>query len=65
MLRLSELQRKIDEATEEMHNIEAHKNMYNYRYQDHDGRNHDNLHHEEFDVQDFLYDEAFALTLEL
>jgi hypothetical protein len=45
MLRLSKLQRKIDEATEEMHNIEVHKNMYNYTDQDHDGHNHDNLRH--------------------
>jgi hypothetical protein len=62
MLRLSQLQRKIDEATEEMCNVEAHKNIYNYRYQDHDGCNHDNLRHEEFNVQDFLYDEASPLT---
>jgi hypothetical protein len=65
VLRLSELQRKIDEATEEMRNIEAHENMYNYRDQDHDGRNHDSLRHEEFNVQDFLYDEASLLTPEL
>jgi hypothetical protein len=63
MLRLSQLQRKIDEATEEMCNVEAHKNIYNYRYQDHDGCNHDNLRHEEFNVQDFLYDEASPLTV--
>jgi K+/H+ antiporter YhaU regulatory subunit KhtT len=65
MFRLSELQRKIDEATEEMHNIEAHENMYNYRDQDHACCNHDNLRHEEFNVQDFLYDEASMLTPEL
>jgi hypothetical protein len=41
-----------------MRNIEAHINMNNYRDQDYDGRNHDNLHREEFNVQDFLYDEA-------
>jgi hypothetical protein len=65
MLCLSELQRKIDEATEEMHNIEVHKNMYNHKDQDHDGRNYDNIRQEEFNVQDFLYDEAFPLTPEL
>jgi hypothetical protein len=29
ILRLSDLQKKIDKATEEMHNIEAHDNQYN------------------------------------
>jgi hypothetical protein len=65
MLRLSELQRKIDEATKETCNIEAHKNMYNYKEQDHDCHNHDNLRPEEFNVQDFLYDEASLLTPKL
>jgi hypothetical protein len=65
MLCLSDLQRKIDEATKEMRNIEAHENMNNYRDQDYDGRNHDNLHHEEFNVHDFLYDEASPLTPKL
>jgi hypothetical protein len=58
LLRVPKLQRKIDETTEEMRNIEAHINMNNYRDQDYDGRNHDNLRREEFNVQDFLYDEA-------
>jgi hypothetical protein len=48
-----------------MHNIKAHKNMYNYKNQDNDGRNHDNLHHEEFNIQDFRYDEVSSLTPEL
>jgi hypothetical protein len=65
MLCLSELQRKINEATEEMCNIEAHENMYNYKDQDHDGCNHNNLCHEEFNVQHFPYDEAFPLALKL
>jgi hypothetical protein len=65
MLCLSELQRKIDEATEEMRNIEDHKNMNNFRDQDYDGRDHDNLSHEVYNAQDFLYDEASLLTLEL
>jgi hypothetical protein len=50
MLSLLELQRKIKEATEEMHNIEAHENMNNYRDQDYDGHNHNSLRHEEFNV---------------
>jgi hypothetical protein len=44
MLRLSELQSKINEATEEMRNIEAHENLNNFRDQDYVGRDHDNLH---------------------
>jgi hypothetical protein len=65
MLRLSELQRKIDEATEEMHNIEVHENMNNFRDQAYDGRDHDNLRHEVYNAQDFLYDEASPVTPEL
>jgi hypothetical protein len=56
---------KIDEANEEMHNIKAHENMNNYMDQGYDGHNHDNLRHEEFNVHDFLYDEASSLTPEL
>jgi hypothetical protein len=63
MLCLSELQRKIDD--EEIHNIEAHENMNKYVDQDYNGHNHYNLRHEEYNVQDFLYDEASSLTLEL
>jgi hypothetical protein len=48
MLRLSYLQRKFDEATKEMCNIEAHENLNNFRDQDYDGRDHDNLRHEVF-----------------
>jgi ABC-type Fe3+-citrate transport system substrate-binding protein len=59
MLRLSELQRKIDEAAEEMPNIEAHNNKFNKNQE------HDNLRKEEFNFQDFLYDEASPLTPEL
>jgi hypothetical protein len=65
MLHLSKLQRKIDEENEEMCDIEAHENMHNCRDQDHDGHNHDNLCHEKFNVQDFLYDEASLLTPKL
>jgi hypothetical protein len=57
-----QLQRKIDEATKEMHNIEAHENMNNYRDQDYVGRNHANLCHEEYNVPDFLCDETSPLT---
>jgi hypothetical protein len=58
MLRLSELQRKINEATEEMCNIEAHENLNNFKDQDYDGRDHDNLRHEVYNAQDFLYDKV-------
>jgi hypothetical protein len=37
MLRLTELQSKIDEATEEMCNIEVHENLNNFRDQDYNG----------------------------
>jgi hypothetical protein len=53
MLHLSELQRKIDEATKEMCNIEAQENLNNFRDQDYDGRDYDND------------DEASPLTPEL
>jgi hypothetical protein len=58
MLCLSELQRKIDEAT-------AHENLNNFRDQGYDGRDHHDLHHEVYNTQDFLYDEASPLTPEL
>jgi hypothetical protein len=61
MLRLSELQRKIDEATKEMCNIEAHENMNTFMDQ---GRDHDNLRHEVYNAQNFLYDEASPVTPE-
>jgi hypothetical protein len=51
MLRLSELQRKIDEATEDMRNIEAHKNLNKFRDQDYDGCDHDNLRHEVYNAK--------------
>ena len=50
MLRLSELQRKIDEATEEMRNIEAHENLNNLRDRDYYWRNYDNLRHEVYNA---------------
>jgi hypothetical protein len=65
MLHLSKLQRKIDEATEEMLNIEAHENLNNFRDQYYDGRDHDNLRHEVYNAQDFLYDEVSPLTPEV
>jgi hypothetical protein len=45
VLRLSKLQKKIDEATEEMCNIEA-QDKNNYRDQNYEGFNQDNLCHE-------------------
>jgi hypothetical protein len=65
MLRLSELQRKIDKETEEMCNIKAHENLNNFRDQDYDGQDHDNLRHEVYNPQDFFYDEASPVTPEL
>jgi hypothetical protein len=63
VLCLSELQKKIDEATEEMCNIEA-QGQNNYRDQNYEGFNQDNLRHEPINFQVFLYDEA-SLTPEL
>jgi hypothetical protein len=60
-----QIQRKIDEATEEMCNIKAHENLNNFKDQDYNGQDHDNLHHEVYNAQDFLYDEASPLTPEL
>jgi hypothetical protein len=64
VLRLSELQKKIGEATKEMCNIEA-QDQNNYRDQNYEGFNHDNIWHELVNFQDFLYDEASPLTPEL
>jgi hypothetical protein len=41
MLHLSKLQKMIDKAAEEMLNIEAHEDQYNYKDQNHEGHNHD------------------------
>jgi hypothetical protein len=65
MFHLSELQRKIDEPTEEMRNIEAHENYNNFWDQDYDGCDHDNLRHVVYNAQDFLYNEASPLTPKL
>jgi hypothetical protein len=65
MLRLSELQKKIDEAIEEMRNIESHENQYNYKYLRHEGCSYNNLRLEVYNFQDFMYDEASLLTPEL
>jgi hypothetical protein len=48
-----------------MRNNEAHESLNNFRDQDYDGHDHDNLRHEVYNAQDFLYDEASPLTLEL
>jgi hypothetical protein len=48
-----------------MRNIKVHENLNNVKDQDYDGRDRDNLHHEVYNAQDFLYDEASPLTLEL
>ena len=65
MVCLSKLLRKINEATEEMRNIETHEKLNNFRDQGYDGQDHDDLRHEVYNAQDFLYDEASPLTPEL
>jgi predicted nucleic acid-binding Zn-ribbon protein len=69
MLCLSELQKKIDDATEEMRNIVQHtehlEHQHDYRDLRHEGHNYDNLRSEAYNLHDFLYDEASPLTLEL
>jgi hypothetical protein len=47
-----------------MRNIEA-QDQYNYKDQNYEGHNHDNICHESFNFQDFIYDEASPLTPEL
>jgi DNA repair ATPase RecN len=64
VLRLYELQKKIDEATKQMHNIEA-QDQNNYRDQNYKDFNQENLRHALVNFQDFLYDEASPLTPEL
>jgi hypothetical protein len=62
MLRLSELQRHIDEATEQMCNIAQDMEQPKYQYQHRDlwyeDHNHDNLRYEGFNHNDFLYHDA-------
>jgi hypothetical protein len=50
ILRLSELLKKIDEATEEMRNIEQHEHQHNYRHLQHDSHNYDNLGPEAYNL---------------
>jgi hypothetical protein len=64
VLRLSELQKKINEATEGMPNIEV-QDQNNYRDQNYKGFNQDNLCHEPVNFQDFFYHEASPVTPEL
>lgn len=65
MLCLFELQNKIDEAAEEMRNIESNENQYNHKDLPHEEHNFSNPPLEGYNFQDFLYDEASPLTLEL
>jgi hypothetical protein len=58
MLCLAELQKKIDEATEEICSIEAHDSQNNNQV-------YDNLRQERFNFEDFLYDEVSPLAPEL
>jgi hypothetical protein len=48
-----------------MRNIKAHENLNNFRDQDYNGRDHDNLRREVYNAQNLLYDEASPLTPEL
>jgi hypothetical protein len=57
MLRLSELQKKIDDATEEMGNIKP-EHQYQHRDLRNEDQNQDNLWYEAFKHNDFLYDDA-------
>jgi hypothetical protein len=64
VLCLYELEKKINEATKKMCNIEA-QDQNNYKDQNYEGFNQDNLHHEPINFQDFLYDKSSLLTPEL
>lgn len=65
MLQLSELQKKIDNTTEEMHHImqdTEQDHQHNHKDLRHEGYYHDDPRHEAFNFNDFLYDEAYPLT---
>jgi hypothetical protein len=64
MLRLSDLQKKIDDTTEEMRNIEP-EHQYQHRDPRNEDNNQDNLEYEAFNHNDFLYDDASPLVVEL
>jgi hypothetical protein len=62
MFRLFELQKQIDEATEQIHNItqntEQPEHSYQHRDLQHEGHNHDDLRYEAFNHDDFFYDDV-------
>jgi hypothetical protein len=64
LLRLSELHEKIDDTTKEMCNIEL-EHQYQYRDLRNEDHNQDNLRYEAFNHNDFLYDDASSLDVEL
>jgi hypothetical protein len=65
MLRLFELQKKINEAAKEMCNIKSNEKQYNHKDLRHEEHNFGNPPLEGYNFQDFLYGEASPLTLEL
>ena len=65
MLRLFELQKKIDELIEEMRNIDSYENQYNHKDLCHEEHNFNDPPLEAYTFQSFLYDEASPLTPKL
>jgi hypothetical protein len=69
MLRLSELQKKIDEETEEMRNISHRTERQGYHQNQkglwHEGQNHEYMWYEAFNHNNFPYDDASPIAIEL
>jgi hypothetical protein len=69
MLRLSELQKKIDKAVEEMQKIshETEQQGYHQHQKDlrHEGPNHEDMWYEAFNHDNFPYDDASPLATKL
>jgi hypothetical protein len=66
MLRLTELQKKIDEAAEEMRNI-THDTEQGHNPQQRDlcqeGPNHDDMWYDDFHHDNIVFDDAFPLGI--
>jgi hypothetical protein len=69
MLWLSELQKKIGDATEEMqnilHNTERQEYHQNHKDLRHEGQNHEDMWYEAFNHDNFPYGDASPLAIEL
>jgi hypothetical protein len=69
MLWLSELQKQIIEASEQMCNIAQHTEQpeHHHHHRDfrHEGHNHDDHRHKAYNHDEFLYDDASPLVVEL